>query len=133
MERSVKELSQYRLERAKEMLDAARENLKIGQLKTSLNRSYYAIFHAIRAINSLDGFDSSKHSGVIAHFNQCYIKVGKLPKDLSVIIKGSSFLREKSDYDDFYIASRKEAKQQLQNAEIFVKHIETYIASIDEA
>lgn len=133
MERSVKELSQYRLERAKEMLDAARENLKIGQLKTSLNRSYYAIFHAIRAINGLDGFDSSKHSGVIAHFNQCYIKVGKLPKDLSVIIKGSSFLREKSDYDDFYIASRKEAEQQLQNAEIFVKHIETYIASIDEA
>lgn len=131
MECSVRELSQYRLERAREMLDAARENLNIGQLRTSLNRSYYAMFHAMRAINSLDGFDSSKHSGVIAHFNQHYIKEGKLPKDLSVIIKGASFLREKSDYDDFYVASRKEAEQQLQNAEVFVKHIEAYIA-IDE-
>ncbi len=133
MERSVKELSQYRLERAREMLDAARENLNIGQLKTSLNRSYYAIFHAMRAINCLDGFDSSKHSGVIAHFNQYYVKEGTLPKELSVIIKGSSFLREKSDYDDFYVASRKEAEQQLQNAEIFVKHIETYVASVEKA
>lgn len=131
MECSVRELSQYRLERAREMLDAARENLNIGQLRTSLNRSYYAMFHAMRAINSLDGFDSSKHSGVIAHFNQHYIKEGKLPKDLSVIIKGASFLREKSDYDDFYVANRKEAEQQLQNAEVFVKHIEAYIA-IDE-
>ncbi len=133
MERSVKELSQYRIERAKEMLDAARENLNMGQLRTSLNRSYYAIFHAMRAINCLDGFDSSKHAGVIAHFNQCYIKKGKLPKDLSVIIKSSSFLREKSDYDDFYVASRKEAEQQLHNAETFMKHIEAYIASLNEA
>lgn len=30
MERSIKELSQYRLDRAKEMLSASRENLEIG-------------------------------------------------------------------------------------------------------
>ena len=34
----------YRMERAFEMLIAAEDNLKIGQYKTSLNRSYYAIF-----------------------------------------------------------------------------------------
>lgn len=132
MERSIRELSLYRLERAKEMLSAARENLEINQLKTSLNRSYYAIFHAIRAVNCLDGFDSSKHSGVIAHFNQYYIKEGKLPKEFSVIIKGASFLREKSDYDDFYVASRKEAEQQLKNAEEFVKNIAVYINSLND-
>lgn len=86
MERSIRELSLYRLERAKEMLSAVRENLEINQLKTSLNRSYYAIFHAMRAVNCQDGFDSSKHSGVIAHFNQYYIKEGKFPKEFSVII-----------------------------------------------
>ena len=66
MEGSLKELAGYRMDRAKEMLVAARENLEIGQYKTSLNRSYYAIFHAMRAMNILKGFDSSKHSGVIA-------------------------------------------------------------------
>ena len=66
MEGSLKELAGYRMDRAKEMLVAARENLEIGQYKTSLNRSYYAIFHAMRAMNILKGFDSAKHSGVIA-------------------------------------------------------------------
>lgn len=66
MEGSLKELAGYRIKRAEEMLEASKENLKIGQFKTSLNRSYYAIFHAMRAANILKGFDSSKHSGVIA-------------------------------------------------------------------
>lgn len=43
MEGSLRELAEYRMERAKEMLDAAKGNLEIGQFKTSLNRSYYAI------------------------------------------------------------------------------------------
>ena len=69
------------MERAKEMLSAAEDNLKIGQYKTSLNRSYYAIFHAMRAMNILKGFDSSKHSGVIAYFNKEYIKEGIMDKE----------------------------------------------------
>lgn len=47
---SLKELAGYRMERAKEMLSAAEGNLEIGQYKISLNRSYYAIFHAMRAM-----------------------------------------------------------------------------------
>ena len=38
--------------------------------KAAINRSYYAIFHGISAINILDGVDASKHSSVIAYFNQ---------------------------------------------------------------
>ena len=44
MEGSLRELAGYRMERANEMLEAAKKNLEIGQYKTSLNRSYYAIF-----------------------------------------------------------------------------------------
>ena len=109
MEGSLKELAGYRMDRAKEMLVAARENLEIGQYKTSLNRSYYAIFHAMRAMNILKGFDSSKHSGVIAFFNKEYLKENILDRNLSIVIKNSAFLREKSDYDDFYIASAADA------------------------
>ena len=72
MEGSLKELAKYRMERAKEMLVASEENLKIEQYRTSLNRSYYAIFHAMRAVNILEGYDSSKHSGVIAYFTQTF-------------------------------------------------------------
>lgn len=124
MEGSLKELAGYRMDRAKEMLVAARENLEIGQYKTSLNRSYYAIFHAMRAMNILKGFDSSKHSGVIASFNKEYLKENILDRNLSIVIKNSAFLREKSDYDDFYIASKQEAEKQLEEAERFLDAVE---------
>lgn len=127
MESSLRELAGYRMERAKEMLSAAEDNLKIGQYKTSLNRSYYAIFHAMRAMNILKGFDSSKHSGVIAYFNKEYIKEGILDKELSVIIKSCSFLREKSDYDDFFIVGRKETENQLASAKVFLEAVEKYL------
>lgn len=127
MEGSLKELAGYRMERAREMLDAAEGNLKIGQFKTSLNRSYYAIFHTMRAVNILKGFDSSKHSGVIAFFNKEYLKEEILDRSLSVIVKNSAFLREKSDYDDFYIASKTEAEKQLDDARVFLGKIEEYL------
>ncbi len=130
MEGSLKELAGYRMDRAGEMLLAAEENLRIGQYKTSLNRSYYAIFHAMRAANIIKGFNSSKHSGVIVFFNKEYIKNGIMEKSMSVIIKNSSFLREKSDYDDFFIASKKDAEAQLQNAKIFLDAVERYLRAL---
>ena len=127
MEGSLKELSMRQLEKAREMLSAAEENLRIGHYRTSLNRSYYAVFHAMRAVNATDGIDSSKHSGVIAHFNQNYIKSGKLDRGLVSVIKSTSHFREKSDYDDFYVTSEEEAEEQLQEAKAFVCAIEGYL------
>ena len=128
MEGSIKELANYRLERAKEMLTASEDNLNVKQYRTSLNRSYYAIFHAMRAVNSLEGYDSSKHSGVIAFFTQTFLKTEKIDRSMAKIIKESSYLREKSDYDDFYIASKDEAEKQLKNAKVFVSAVEDYMS-----
>ena len=97
MESSLRELAMYRMERAFEMLIAAEDNLKIGQYKTSLNRSYYAIFHAMRAANIIKGFDSSKHSGVIAFFNKEYLKENIIDRKMSPIIKNSSFFKGLTD------------------------------------
>ena len=58
MEGSIKDLARIRLERAEEMLTAAKKNFEQNELKTALNRSYYAIFHAIRSVNVLDGPES---------------------------------------------------------------------------
>ena len=132
MEGSLKELAGYRLERAKEMLAASESNLEIGQYKTSLNRSYYAVFHAMRSANALKKYDSSKHSGVIAYFTKEYLKTEILDRGLAVIIKDSSLCREKSDYDDFYVAGKMEAEEQLKNAKYFVQKIEEYINLVNE-
>ena len=66
MDGSLKDLSCYRLERAKEDLARARREFNLGDYKLAQNRSYYAVFHAMRAVNALDDYDSRKHSGVIS-------------------------------------------------------------------
>lgn len=131
MEGSLKELAGYRMERAKEMLSASESNIETGQYKTSLNRSYYAVFHAMRSANALKGFDSSKHSGVIAFFTKEYLKTEMIDRKLSLIIKDSSLCREKSDYDDFYVASHAEAEEQFKNAKYFVQKIEEYMSTME--
>lgn len=127
MERSVIDLSKYRYDCCIEALEDARIMYEAGRYKNALNRSYYAIFHAIRSVNALDGFDSSKHSGVIAHFNQNYVKEGMFPKEASKLIKLASEKRESADYLDFFVASKEEAETQIKRAEEFKGWIEEFL------
>lgn len=120
-------LSKYRLSQSREELASASQNLVHNQLKTANNRAYYAIFHAMRAILALDGKDFSKHSGVISYFREYYIKPGTFDINCSRIITDASLIRNKSDYEDFYIASREETMQQVENAEAFVQAVVTYL------
>lgn len=121
------DLSKYRLAKAKEDLANSKANLRDNYLKGAINRSYYAIFHGIRAVLALDGFDSKKHSGIIAYFNQFYIKAGKFDFDISVIIQKAFKTRNKSDYDDFYVVSREEVEEQIKNAEFLLNTVEKYL------
>lgn len=61
MDSSLIELSKYRYQRSKEIIEDAKLLARDKSFSSSVNRSYYAIFHALRAITALDGFDSSKH------------------------------------------------------------------------
>lgn len=130
MESKVKELSKYRYETSLENLTDARIMYDNGRYKNALNRGYYSIFHSIRAVCALDGFDSSKHSGVISYFNQNYVKTEIFPKELSKLIRYASENREKADYLDFFVASKEEAEKQIKRAEKFTDEIGKYLASI---
>ena len=76
MDQKVKQLAECRLQKAKRNLEVVESLIRDGYYNFAINRSYYAVFDAMRAVNALEGFDSNKHSGVIAHFNQFYVKTG---------------------------------------------------------
>ena len=103
------DLSKYRLERAAELIDDAKNLFEKGSWKSSNNRAYYSIFHALRAVLALEGIEFKKHSGNIQHFLKEYVKTGKFSVKSSEIILSASRIRNASDYDDFYIASKSEA------------------------
>ena len=123
-------LSKIRLDNAKERIAFADEILAIGDYKTVANRSYYAVFSAMRAVLALDGIDSKKHSGIIAEFQRLYIKTSIFDKELSVIIKKLFQARANSDYDDFCVISKEDTITQFHDAEKFVAIIEKYLTEI---
>ena len=120
-------MAKYRFEKAKNDLFAAKFTAEQELYDVSANRSYYAIFHAARAVLALTGQDFRKHSGVIAFFRKEYVKTGVFEKRLSDIIQDAFEIRTDCDYEDFYIVAKEDVEQQLHNAEYFVSRIEEYL------
>lgn len=120
-------LCKYRLSKAEEYLDDAKKTLKLQMYDTAANRSYYSIFHAVRALLALEGKDFKKHSGVISCFQMDYIKTGVFEKQMSDIVKSAFSLRTDSDYEDFFVISQDDVKQQVKEAEFFFSNIKNYI------
>lgn len=127
--KECQDLSLYRLSKAKQYLEDAKKTLAMEMYDTAANRSYYAIFHAARAVLALDGLDFKKHSGVISNFQMRYIKTGIFDKQLSNIIKSAFSLRTESDYEDFYVISKADVESQVREAEIFFQTVSEYIHS----
>ena len=127
MDGSVIDLSKYRFERALEDLKTAEDNLNAGSYRASANRSYYAVFHALRAVTALDQFDSGKHSGIIAYINLHYVKAGIFEKSFSKMIDSTMRLREKADYEDFNPVTQEEAEIQIERAKEVVSIVEKYV------
>lgn len=123
----IRNLSKYRFEKALSNIEIAKELYKTKRYEFALNRAYCSVFDAMRSINALDKFDSSKHSGVISHFNHYYVKTGIFPSSTSEIIRNASMLREKSDYDDFFKADKDETAEIIALVEIFLKNVENYL------
>ena len=122
-----KELSEYRLEKSAAMIEKAEVLFNSHHYKGSNNRSYYAILHSLRAVLDLVGYDSKKHSGVIAEFQRAFVKTNISEREYSKMIMAASEIRNASDYDDYYIASKDEAQAQLANAKKLYTRVFSYI------
>lgn len=125
-------LAKHRLETAEEKLEASKLLLAGGLFKDSIGRSYYAIFSATRAVLALDSKDFSKHAGVIACYQKDYVKEGIFDKQYSKIIMEAFQIRNKSDYDDYYVVLKSDAEEQLDKSELFYQEMKRYIDGVIE-
>ena len=113
--------------KAEDCLKKAQKNLAVGDYDIAANRSYYAIFHEMRALNALEDVDFKHHSGVISHFRRTYIKTHIFENELSNIIANAFDMRQFCDYDDYYDIVPAEVESQVQNAELFLNNVKFYI------
>lgn len=122
-----KDYALYRLERAYEDLQSAEELFSEGHYRGANNRAYYAIFHSMRSALALKSVDSAKHSGVIAEFRRLFIKEGLIPVEVSKMVGSAFTIRNASDYDDMFIASKTESMEQIENARYVYDKICEYV------
>lgn len=117
----------YRLEAAKSDIKSAKILLEVGEFRGANNRAYYGIYHAVSAIHALDGNAYKRHKDAVANFNKNYIKTKIFPRTLGRKIAEAEEIRHASDYDDFYIATREEAEEQITTAEELVVQVQKYV------
>lgn len=121
------DVANYKMERAKDDLDAANILLGSGKFKAANNRAYYSCFHAIGAVLALEPIAFKGHKDTLAHFNKNYVHTEIFPREIGRKIAKLEVIRHKSDYDDFYIASREEAVQQIGVAQEVVGLVEEHL------
>lgn len=127
MDKEMQELLRYRFDRAVETLEVAKELYASGKFRDSNNRSYYAAFYAIKAIYTIRGLDFKKHKTLLANFNKEYVATEIFPREIGRKISTLALIREQSDYNDFYMASKQESQQQVEIAEELITLVREYL------
>ena len=123
------DLARYRLDKASKCIGTAKENVILNDYESAANRSYYAMFHTVRAILALEGVDFKSHMQVIGYFRKQYIKSGVFGTEYSDYLGDAFNIRGKSDYEDYYVISKKDVEQQIRNAERFYEVASEYLKS----
>lgn len=127
----ARELAMHRLTVAKDDLAAAKQSFEGKHYRASNNRAYYAIFRAISACLALEFKAFKQHAQVIGNFNKDFIHTGIFPKEISRKISRAQEIRHASDYDDFFIISVEDAKEQLETAKEVVEMVAKYLDSLE--
>ena len=122
--------SEAEMKLAKEMLKDAELMLKKNRLRSLVNRAYYGMFHATRAILLYLNIDCTSHAGVINRFGECVIKKGLAKEELAKSLHRGYRLREKSDYQPVSKISNEEAKALYDEAKGFVREIERLLRQL---
>ncbi len=117
-------LSNVRMEKALEFLEDAKANYREGRFRTSVNRAYYAVLNAARALLILEGINPERHEGVVTMLSLRFVKPGLLDVKFIKDYKALLARRTDVDYGDFDSVSGHEAKDAISLAERFIRKID---------
>jgi uncharacterized protein (UPF0332 family) len=130
MEEHIQAYARLRLERAREELDTARENVTHGRFRAATSRAYYAVFYMASAALFSQEIERSKHSGVESAFTQFLVKPGHIEPEFSRLYQRARRQREEADYAEALEIDETSAQQTLTDAERFVDRLERFLRDI---
>jgi uncharacterized protein (UPF0332 family) len=116
------------LEKARRSLAAAERLLADGDSDFAVSRAYYAMFYVARALLLTRDIRRSKHSGVIATFNEQFVRDGTVPHYLFISLRDAFDDRAEGDYG-LAAVSQEQARSGIEAAHAFVDDISHRLTS----
>jgi uncharacterized protein (UPF0332 family) len=124
------EIARHRLRLAHDTLHEADVLIADSRWRGALNRRYYAAFYAARALLATRDLDSARHSGVIALFQQHFIKTAVVPSEIGKTLPRSFETRQTSDYADVTDIHEADVRQLRIDLGMFVATCERAVESL---
>ena len=121
------ELGRHRIARAHAALGEADLLIAEERFSGALNRVYYAAFYAARAALATHDLDSSRHSGVIALFQEHFVRPGHIAIEAARVLPRAFEKRQTSDYGDFSEPSGEEVRALREQTAAFVRLCEQLV------
>lgn len=110
------------MDKARRSLEAAELLLAQGYNDFAVSRAYYAMFYASQALLLTRNVRRTKHSGIIAAFNEQFVRGGELPRRLFMSLRDAFEDRAEGDYGLAEI-SREQVDNDLSAGREFVETI----------
>jgi uncharacterized protein (UPF0332 family) len=115
--------------KARRSVVAAERLLASSDNDFAVSRAYYAMFYAARALLLTRDVRRSKHSGVIAAFNEQFVHEGKISRQCFIWLRDAFDDRAEGDYG-LAVISEEQARAGIATARAFVEEISRIIADV---
>lgn len=112
---------------AQEELAAGDQLIAAGLYRIALTRSYFAAFHAARAVLYAQGYDPRTHQGVLTLFNQHLVRPQHFEPGAARVLARLQKYREQADYGESFIVDLKGAQEEATVSRQFVEYSEQFI------
>lgn len=121
------ESADFYLKKAINLLEDSKILLEASRFESSVSRSYYAMFHATKAILETISISSHTHVGVNVAFNKYFVKTGLVDVKYAKILKKGEIQRMIGDYEIGRGVNQKDATEMFSMAEEYLNVIKNYI------
>jgi uncharacterized protein (UPF0332 family) len=119
-------LAEHELASGRQDLEEAQASLGRGNFKWSTIQSYYAMFHAGRALIYLRGYREKSHLCLSVALRELYVRAGKMEAELLSEFEDARALREQADYRGSF--SQSGAEESIRSAKGFLERAKELIA-----
>ncbi len=126
-ENTFKVAKEY-MERSDKAISAAQLLFKNEFFEDAISRAYYSVFHASKALLCLLGEDTRTHKGLQVVFGIRVIKEGLLEQKFGRILNKLLSFRESADYGIVSFISEEDARNAINDAEVFITKIKDLLS-----